>query len=51
MNVLISVDMEGVSGVVSGNHTSSNHKEYERFRKIMTAEANDAIESALACSG
>jgi D-amino peptidase len=48
MNVLISVDMEGIAGVVAGNHTSSDHKEYERFRKLMTAEANAAIEGALA---
>jgi len=48
MNVLISVDMEGIAGVVSGDHTSSSHKEYERFRKLMTGEANAAIEGALA---
>jgi D-amino peptidase len=48
MNVLISVDMEGISGVVTGDHTSSKHKEYGRFRKLMTAEANAAIEGALA---
>jgi D-amino peptidase len=48
MNVLISVDMEGISGVVAEEHTSSNHKEYERFRKLMTAEANAAVEGALA---
>jgi len=48
MNVLISVDMEGIAGVVTGDHTSSKHKEYERFRKLMTAEANAAIEGALA---
>lgn len=48
MNVLISVDMEGISGVVSGDHVSPSHKEYERFRKLMTAEANAAIEGALA---
>ncbi|HEC35312.1 MAG TPA: peptidase M55 [Anaerolineae bacterium] len=47
MNVLISVDMEGISGVVTGNQVSSTHKEYERFRKLMTAEANAAIEGAL----
>jgi D-amino peptidase len=40
--------MEGISGVVTGDHTSSSHKEYERFRKLMTAEANAAIEGALA---
>jgi D-amino peptidase len=48
MNILISVDMEGIAGVVMENHTSSDHKEYERFRKLMTAEANAAIEGALA---
>jgi len=48
MKVLISVDMEGISGVVTRDHISSDHKEYERFRKLMTAEANAAIEGALA---
>lgn len=48
MNVLISVDMEGISGVVTWDHVSHTHKEYERFRKLMTAEANAAIEGALA---
>ena len=48
MKVLISVDMEGISGVVTSEHISSEHKEYERFRKLMTAEANAAIEGALA---
>jgi len=48
MNVLISVDMEGICGVVAEDHVSSNHKEYERFRKLMTAEANAAVEGALA---
>jgi len=48
MKVLISVDMEGISGVVSWDHVNSEHKEYERFRKLMTAEANAAIEGALA---
>jgi D-amino peptidase len=48
MNVLISVDMEGISGVVTSDHTSYSHKEYQRFRKLMTVEANAAIEGALA---
>jgi D-amino peptidase len=48
MNVLISVDMEGIAGVVTGDHARSDHKEYERFRKLMTAEANAAVEGALA---
>jgi len=48
LKVLISVDMEGVAGVVSTSHVNSTHKEYERFRRLMTAEANAAIEGALA---
>ncbi|MCL0082123.1 M55 family metallopeptidase [Dehalococcoidia bacterium] len=39
--------MEGISGVVASDHTSVSHKEYERFRKLMTADANAAIEGAL----
>ena len=50
MKLLISADMEGISGVVSSDHTTSNHKEYERFRKLMTAEVNAAIEGALAAA-
>jgi D-amino peptidase len=48
MHILISVDMEGISGVVNGDHVQSDHREYGRFRKLMTAEANAAIEGALA---
>ncbi len=48
MKVLISVDMEGIAGVVTMDHVMSDQKEYERFRKLMTAEANAAIEGALA---
>jgi len=48
MRILISVDMEGISGVVLGEQTRSSDKEYDRFRKLMTAEANAAIEGALA---
>jgi D-amino peptidase len=48
MKVLISADMEGVSGVVIRDHVSAAHKEYERFRQLMTAEVNAAIEGALA---
>ena len=48
MRVLISVDMEGIAGVVSTSHTGSAHKDYERFRRLMTEEANAAVEGALA---
>src|SRR5688572_19007230 len=46
LKVFISVDMEGVSGVVDRDHTSSEGQDYERFRKLMTAEANAAIDGA-----
>jgi D-amino peptidase len=48
MKVLISVDMEGITGVVSQSHTDHTTAEYQRFRKLMTADANAAIEGALA---
>lgn len=48
MHVLISVDMEGISGVVTSDHVNATHKDYDRFRALMTAEANAAIEGALA---
>ena len=48
MNILISVDMEGIAGVVFPAHTSDTHPEYQRFRRLMTAEVNAAIEGALA---
>ena len=48
MKVLIAHDMEGISGVVDWRHTESGNPEYERFRRIMTAEVNAAIEGALA---
>ena len=46
LKVFISVDMEGVSGVVDGDQTSATGHDYERFRKLMTAEANAAIDGA-----
>ncbi len=46
LKVFISVDMEGVSGVVDGDQTSATGNDYERFRKLMTAEANAAIDGA-----
>ena len=46
LKVFISVDMEGVSGVVDRDQTSATGQDYERFRKLMTAEANAAIDGA-----
>tara|TARA_B100001123_G_scaffold432245_1_gene554977 strand:- start:12867 stop:13685 length:819 start_codon:yes stop_codon:yes gene_type:complete len=44
--VLISVDMEGVSGVVHGDHTGRDGKDYDMARRLMTLEANAAVEGA-----
>ena len=46
MNLLISVDMEGIAGVVLPEHTMSSHREYDRFRRLMTAEVNAAVSGA-----
>ena len=52
MRVYISVDMEGVAGVVHEDQTNPLEPrvahEYARFRKLMTLEANAAIEGAVA---
>jgi len=47
MKILISIDMEGITGVVSQSHTDPAHAEHQRFRKLMTGDANAAIEGAL----
>jgi D-amino peptidase len=46
MKILVSADMEGVSGVTRWEETDPSHKEYVRFRKIMTDEVNSAIAGA-----
>ncbi|HXF83524.1 MAG TPA: M55 family metallopeptidase [bacterium] len=48
VRVYISVDMEGITGVAVGKHVQAGEKEYDRFRRLMTQEANAAIEGALA---
>jgi len=45
--VFISVDMEGITGVVHWEEVSRDGKDYDYFRKIMTKETNAAIEGAL----
>jgi D-amino peptidase len=51
MRIYISVDMEGVAGVVHEDQTNPLDPrcapEYARFRRLMTAEANAAIQGAL----
>jgi D-amino peptidase len=46
MQVYLSVDMEGVAGVVHVDQTRRTGHDYERARRWMTAEANAAIEGA-----
>jgi D-amino peptidase len=46
VKLLIASDMEGVSGVVDWNHVDPSKPEYARFRKVMTANVNAAVEGA-----
>jgi D-amino peptidase len=46
LKVLISADMEGVAGTVTGDQLGPGGFEYERFRRIMTGEVRAAIEGA-----
>jgi D-amino peptidase len=46
LKVLISVDMEGITGVVTGEQLGPSGFEYARFREFMTAEALAAVEGA-----
>lgn len=48
LKVYISVDMEGLAGLVTGDETSRSGKDYGKFRKIAAKEVNAAIEGALA---
>ena len=46
--VFISVDMEGITGVVSWDDVSREGKDYDFFREVMTREVNAAVEGAVA---
>jgi D-amino peptidase len=46
MKIFISADMEGISGVATGQQMQD--AEYQRFRKLMTQDVNAAIEGAFA---
>jgi D-amino peptidase len=48
LKVFISVDMEGVCGVIHWEDVSRSGKDYNLFRKLMTLETNAAVEGALA---
>jgi D-amino peptidase len=47
VRVFISVDMEGLAGVVSSSDVSTSGPDYGYFRGIMAGEANAAIEGAI----
>jgi len=47
MRIYLSVDMEGITGVAVGKHVRPGEKDYDRFRRLMTQEANAAINGAL----
>ena len=46
LKVYISVDMEGITGVVTGDQLGPTGFEYNRFREFMTAEALAAVQGA-----
>lgn len=48
--MLISVDMEGVAGVVAPEDVQPGHAEYERNRTYMTDEASAAVRGVLAAA-
>lgn len=46
MKILISADMEGVTGVTTKEQVTPGHSEYPRFRRLMTADVNAAVRGA-----
>lgn len=48
LKIFISVDMEGIAGVVSPDQLGPSGFEYSKFREIQTREVNAAIEAARA---
>ncbi len=44
MNIYVSVDIEGITGVVHRDQMSPGEREYDKGRRLMTADANAAIE-------
>ncbi|HET8783582.1 MAG TPA: M55 family metallopeptidase [Pyrinomonadaceae bacterium] len=48
LKIYISADMEGITGVVTGEQLGPTGFEYARFREFMTQEVNAAIEGAVA---
>lgn len=46
LKVYISVDMEGISGVVTDDQLGPSGFEYSRYREVMTREALAAVRAA-----
>lgn len=46
MKILIAADMEGITGVVHWDQVNTTHSEYQRFRRLMTADVNAAVRGA-----
>lgn len=44
MNVYVSVDMEGITGIVHSDMMGAEGREYDRGRRLMTGDANAAVE-------
>ncbi|MCM3003362.1 M55 family metallopeptidase [Priestia koreensis] len=48
MKLYVSVDMEGITGLVDASHVDSSRHNYERGRLIMTNETNAVVNTAFA---
>lgn len=46
MKILLAADMEGITGVVQWDQVNPSHSEYQRFRRLMTADVNAAVRGA-----
>lgn len=46
MKLLIATDMEGISGVANWDHVTPGSAEWQRFRHVMTADVNAAVDGA-----
>lgn len=48
LKVFVSVDMEGISGIVDGSMTGRDQPDYQKGRALMVGDVNAAIEGVLA---
>ena len=46
--MFISVDMEGISGIVDGSMTGRDQSDYQKGRTLMVSDVNAALEGVLA---